>query len=147
MIRRAVKEDVPRLLFMGEQFMTEYYADTLSFNAERMEALFEGLIENPSGFLLVSEHNDSAVGAIGLLVYDHPFTGQACASELFWWVDPGSRGGIDGMRLLRHAEKWVASNKIAWMHMVAPNDRLKSFYKRLGYSELETHFYKKAVSV
>ena len=146
MIRWATKEDVPSLLVMAEQFMGEYYAETLPFNAESMTTLLEGLIDNPSGFLLVSEQEGKAVGTIGVLVYDHPFTGQACSSELFWWVEPAARGSIDSMRLLRHAEKWVKTNRIPWMHMVAPNDRLKSFYKRLGYSELETHFYKKAAS-
>ncbi len=146
MIRWATKEDVPALLVMAEQFMEEYYSETLPFNAESMTTLLEGLIENPSGFLLVSEHQEKVVGTIGVLAYDHPFTGQACSSELFWWMEPEARGNIDSMRLLRHAEKWVKTNRIPWMHMVAPNDRLKSFYKRLGYSELETHFYKKAAS-
>ena len=146
MIRWATKEDVPSLLVMAEQFMGEYYSETLPFKAESMTTLLEGLIDNPSGFLLVSEQEGKAVGTIGVLVYDHPFNGQACSSELFWWMAPEARGGIDSMRLLRHAEKWVKTNRVPWMHMVAPNDRLKSFYKRLGYSELETHFYKKAAS-
>ncbi len=144
MIRWATKEDVPSLLVMAEQFLGEYYPETLQFNAEKMSETLVGLIENPSGFMLVAEDGETVVGAIGMLVYDHPFTGQALSSELFWWVDPRFRGGTHGMRLFRHAEKWVKTNRIPWMHMVAPNERTKSFYKRLGYSEMETHFYKAA---
>lgn len=142
MIRWATEDDIPSLVTMAKQFIGEYYAETLSFNPEKLTETFTGLIQNPSGFLLVADDEGTVVGAIGLLVYDHPFTGQALSSELFWWVDPSVRGGTHGMRLLRHAEKWVKTNRIPWMHMVAPNERTKSFYKRLGYSELETHFYK-----
>ena len=142
MIRWATKEDVPALVGMAKQFLSEHYAETLPFNAASMATLLTGLIENPSGFLLVSEQDETVTGTIGILVYDHPFTGLACSSELFWWVDPEARGGLDSMRLLRHAEKWVKTNRIPWMHLVAPNARVKVFYKRLGYSELETHFYK-----
>ena len=142
MIRWATKEDVPALVPMAQGFIEEHYAETLTFNAEQTEGMLTRLIENPSGFLLVSDRDGVVVGTIGVIVYDHPFTGQALCSEMFWFVKPAFRGKADGMRLLKHAEKWVNTNRIPWMHMVAPNDRVKVFYKRLGYSELETHFYK-----
>lgn len=142
MIRWATDDDVPVLLDMAKAFLETHYADTLVFNAEKMQELLAELISNPSGFLLVSEQDENVVGTIGVLVYDHPMTGQALSSELFWWMNPEARGGLDGMRLLKHAEKWVRDNRIPWMHVVAPNDRVKSFYRRLGFSELETHFQK-----
>lgn len=146
MVRLATKDDLPAMVVMAEQFTAAHYAETLVFNAKSMAALLTGMIENPSGLLLVSEQEGRVVGAIGVIVYDHPFTGQACTSELFWWVDPAYRGRADGLRLLKHAEEWVKTNRIPWMHMVAPNDRVKAFYERLGYSELETHYYKKMAS-
>ena len=143
MIRWATEGDIPVLVSMAKSFIEEHYSDTLTFNATHTREMLKRLIESPSGFLLVSDRDGiGVVGTIGVIVYDHPFTGQALCSEMFWWVEKPFRGKADGMRLLRHAEKWVKTNRIPWMHMVAPNDRVKAFYKRLGYSELETHFHK-----
>ena len=55
MIRWATKEDVPALVPMAQGFIEEHYAETLTFNAEQTEGMLTRLIENPSGFLLVSD--------------------------------------------------------------------------------------------
>ena len=148
MIRKATTNDLPVLLEMGHQFLTNtVYRHVMSENPDMLRALFVGLIESESGLLLVADHGNKVtgpdvVGTIGMSVYEHPMSGDTVSSEAFWWINPEARGGRDSVRLLRATEEWVKEQGARWMHMVAPSRRVGHFYERLGFLPLEMHYTK-----
>ena len=70
-------------------------------------------------------------------IFEHPISGKKTASEVAWWVDPSARGSI-GIALLRRAEAWAKTTGAVRMQMVAPNERVGEFYRRVGYEKAET---------
>lgn len=140
MIRKAVKVDVEIMVEMGMRFISETsYKDRIMKNPAHLCVTLHGLIGIEDGLLLVSESSGLVNGAIGAVIYDHPLSGERVASELFWWVNPESRGS-HGPRLLKAAEAWAISRGARKMQMVAPNEHVEKFYNRIGYERVETMY-------
>lgn len=141
MIRPAVLKDIPDLIRMGEEFhsLTPYRESLSPIDPDRAGKLLEDLIAHENGCVLVLE-TDRLIGMIGLFVYPHAFTGEMVAGELFWWVTPETRGS--GVKLLRRAESWAKEQGAKRFHMVAPNDHVGRFYRRLGFKSMEEHYQK-----
>lgn len=139
MIRQATTEDSERIIEMGKRFVEgTSYKEIISINPSRLEAAISHVIANPDGVVLVSGPETDPTGMIAMLTYDHPFSGARTAFEIVWWVDPEARG--DGVRLLRAAEEWARSRGATAVQMVAPNERVGSFYRRLGYAPVEMSY-------
>jgi len=139
MIRQARQDDRERLLEMGMRFVAETeYRDLISAKPERIAATIDHVLGLPDGVVLVSENGKGVNGMIGLMAYDHPFSGERTAFEVVWWVDPEARG--DGVRLLYAAEKWALAQGAKAIQMVAPNERVGNLYARMGYRPVETSY-------
>ena len=139
MIRPAQPTDLERLVEMGVRFISETgYRDLIAVDPARLSETMVKLAASDDALILVSDVDGRAVGAIAMVLYDHPFAQTRTASEMFWWVDPEARG--DGLRLLRAAEKWAQERGAAIVQMIAPTPRVSDLYRRLGYREVETSF-------
>jgi len=138
-IREATAVDVPALLALGERFHAEVYAGVIPWRADLWEQQGRGLIENPSGVILVSEDERGIAGMLGLLSITHPMTGEATIAELFWFVDAAIRGTV-GLRLLRAGQRWATQQQAVKMLMIAPNDTVSALYERLGYRLVERSY-------
>lgn len=126
---------------MGTRFVAEtVYAGRLAVNPVALTRTFGLLIDSDVGALFVSERDGHVVGMIGLLVFEHPFTGERAAHELFWWMEPEFRG--TGLRLLKVAEQWARDAGARHLHMVAPTREVEHVYERLGYGYLEAAYQK-----
>ena len=138
MIRDATETDIPRLVEMGTRFLTEtVYRGKVLVNPQAIARTMGLLVASDSGALFVSEVDGVVTGMIGLLVYEHPFTGARVASELFWWTEVEARG--HGLRLLQHGEQWAQTMGAATLHMIAPvGSAIGRLYQRYGYQELES---------
>jgi GNAT superfamily N-acetyltransferase len=140
-IRDATVDDIPRLLEMGARFVREtVYAGRLVIDPDALARTFGLLIASDVGALFVSERDGVVTGMIGLLAFEHPFTGELAAHELFWWVEPEHRG--HGLRLLKRAEGWARDFGAQHVHMVAPTRQVEQVYERLGYGYLEAAYTK-----
>jgi GNAT superfamily N-acetyltransferase len=143
-IREATAADIPRLVDMGTRFLTEtVYAGRVLVNPAAMTRTLELLLTSDDGGLFVSEQDGAVTGMIGLLAFEHPITGERAAQELFWWVEPESRG--HGVRLLKRGEEWAATVGAQHLHMIAPTPAVGQLYERLGYGYLESA-YQKAIA-
>lgn len=141
MIREATADDIPRLVDMGRRFLTEtVYAGRVLVNPAAMARTLRLLLESDAGALFVSEQDGTVTGMIGLLVFEHPITGERAAQELFWWVEPEHRGY--GIRLLKRGEQWAAAVGAQHLHMIAPTAAVGQLYERLGYGYLEAAYQK-----
>ena len=144
MIRDATSADIPRLVEMGTRFLTEtVYSGRVAVNPTAMTRTLELLLASDVGALFVSEADGVLTGMIGLLVFEHPITGERTAQELFWWVEPEHRGY--GLRLLKRGEQWAATAGAHQVHMIAPTPAVGQLYERLGYGYLEAA-YQKAIA-
>jgi GNAT superfamily N-acetyltransferase len=140
-IREATLADVPRLVDLGIRWIGEGpYAAHITPSAEAMAKLAAGLIEADHGLILVYERAGRILGMIGVIATFHPYSGSPVMSEMFWYVEPESRGV--GVRLLRAAEEWGRSHSIVDSIMISPSPKVSAFYERLGYKPLETQFIK-----
>jgi GNAT superfamily N-acetyltransferase len=139
MIRAATKDDTARIVEMGERFASETeYREFITVDPERVREVVSNLVESENGVIFVSGSDATLTGMIGLVIYDHVWSGEATAFEVVWWVEPEARG--DGVRLLRAAEKWARSKGIEKMQMVAPNRKVGILYERCGYVPVETSY-------
>jgi GNAT superfamily N-acetyltransferase len=138
-IRKALGTDAEQLNRMGQRFVADTpYGDLLTISPVRLAETIGHLLGNPDGVVLVSEKGRVLTGMIGLLAYNHPFSGERTAFEVVWWVQPEARG--DGVRLLKAAEEWAREQGIQKVQMVAPNERVGALYQRLGYVPVETSY-------
>jgi len=139
MIRPATEDDIPRLVEMGERFLTEtVYHARVPVNPVQMATTVLRLLSTEAGAVFVSDRDGALVGMIGMIVFDNPITGESTVSELFWWVEPEHRGC--GLRLLKRAEQWGRESGARKVHMIAPTPDVARLYERLGYEQLETTF-------
>lgn len=142
MIREARFADVPRLVEMGIRFINDSaYWGRIFPDEIAMTNLAQGLIAADHGHVLVYEHDGKIVGMIGVIATFHPYSGKPVMSEMFWYVEPESRGA--GVRLLRAVEGWAREKGIEDSIMISPSPKVSAFYQRLGYEPLEEQFIKK----
>ncbi len=140
-IREATLEDVPALVTMGQKFLTQsIYKDIIGNNPGQMTAIGYQLIISPQGVILVSETENTPTGMLGMICHEHFLSGEWVSGEVFWWVNPESRG--EGLRLMRAAELWSLKQGAVKMLMIAPDERVGQLYSRLGYQIVETTYQK-----
>lgn len=139
MIRAAAHEDIPRLVAMGEHFIGDVYPAALTFNGAALANLANNLIDG-AGVVFVAERGAAIIGMIALIVVDHPMSGEKVATELAWWIDPSSRGGIEALSLLSRAEEWARIQGAKRLQMIAPSDKVCQFYERLGFQRVEVAY-------
>ena len=132
-IRYAEPADFPRLIDMGCRFLTETsYSRFITPDREAMSKTIEKIRVG------VMEQDERIVGMIGFIVYPHPLSGEMVSGEVMWWVEPEMRG--KGIKLLRWAENEARQAGARLIQMIAPDIRVGSLYRRLGYSEVETTY-------
>lgn len=136
-VRPADGDDVPDAVRMGLAFRAKF-APHLRENPAQMETIALWLIGG-GGRLFVAEVDGAVVGMLGLALITHPLSGDRYASELFWWVDPGTPPGT-GLRLLATAERWAKEQGALAVHMVAlaSNQGVDRIYERRGYVPRDT---------
>lgn len=142
--RSAGPADVPVLVAMLREFVTSTrYRKFVGDSPAALEAFLSPLIENASAAVFVAEREDTVIGMLGVLGYVHPMSGERCAGELFWWINPSDRGA--GGWLLRRAEAWARTYGAVSIQMIAPSDQphVAEMYQHVGYEEVERSFQKR----
>lgn len=138
-IRRATREDLDRIVAMGQRFLSDIYAHLLEPpDPVRLRATAAWLLEDDQRATFVSEVQGVLTGMLGIFLHPHPFTGATTASEMFWWVEPEQRG--HGVRLYRAAVRWAKDAGATLLQMVAPGPDVARFYEAIGMSKVETSY-------
>lgn len=129
-MRVATPEDLPDCIRMGVDFSLMAGFEPVR---EKIGGTLAALI-NDGGILV---HGKPATGMIGGVIYTHFFNNELVAQEMFWWVDPGSRGSV-GLELLEAFEQWAKDRGADKIIMVSLelNDVSRVYLKR-GYKPLE----------
>ncbi len=142
MIRFATDADIEPITVLVKRFHeTSDYGKHLAYHPEKVAALIARSTSDESGaFVAVSEHEGAVVGFIIGYNYEHPYTGELIASELFWFTEPKFRR--DGVKLFRCFEVWADMIGATRIHMIAPTEKVGRFYAKRGYDALETVYTK-----
>lgn len=143
-IREATAQDVPDLVQLGLRFLASTgYAAILAENPTQMRQTAERLITQDDGVVFVSENAGGDVtGMIGMLLFCHHISGELTAGEVFWYVEPESRGS--GLKLVKQAEQWGRTHGATQMHVTAPSHTdVGVLYERLGFHAMEVGYQKR----
>lgn len=143
-IQKTQPSDLPKLAECAREF---YAASEVlqNFDMARFQAVWTGLIESGAGviFSLIDDAGE-ILGTIGGLAYPDLYSGELIATEFFWFVRDGHRGG--GLKLYRAFESWgreQACTQIRMVHLIdSMPEKLARVYRHLGFVPVETHYSK-----
>jgi len=145
-IRRAKIIDIPRLIPLVRAFHEETLEIFgMGYDTPSVERTLREFILNHIG--IVVEVKGEIVGVIGGAIVpsftDHK---QTIFAESMWYILPAHRGGVIGVKLLKLVERYCLDRGIEKIVMIGMcddrADKLKDFYKRMGYEALEIHYIK-----
>lgn len=132
-IRRAVPEDLPRILHVVDRAYMREYAIIPGPRLKNLEAL-RTEFDSPWNAFLVAEAAGKVVGVIRVTV---PHPGSLHAQPIFGLlaVDPAAQGKGLGRRLVFAAEEWVLESGYTEMRLQCLDDfGLPQMYERMGYT-------------
>ena len=147
MIRKATKEDKPKILGLLHDFYrsTDYYF--LGWNPESTSTLVDSLIDNEQATLIV---NDEVTGCIGGYVV--PFwmnNNKKVCQELFWYVDKSTRGSKVALSLFNCFENWAKDQGASFVAMSSTTNLdpsgVGAFYQRKGYRASDISYIKEVI--
>jgi GNAT superfamily N-acetyltransferase len=146
MIRKATPADASRLVEMAGHFVEQTrYSTLFRFKPAAVAQLVALVLEH--GVIFVAEQDGAIVGMLAALPMEEPIAKTPMLDEMAWWVEPAFRRGSVGPKLLRAAESWAVQKGLRLVKMVAPvGTNVGDYYKRMGYTEVETSWVKKLVS-
>jgi hypothetical protein len=149
MIKIATLEDLPGLLKVLKNFyVNSPFVSLTEFNEEIAAATAENIINGPkeNGIILLYFKEDTIKGVLAGLAHKMLFSDTKVASELCWWVDEDARG-IESLELIAAYEFWaqkVGCDLVTMANLTGDvGTRLDKYYKRRGYTSLETAYGKK----
>lgn len=137
MIRDATESDLPELLKWGADFAASIDLPG-GYVPEDAEGMFRQLIE--IGILLIAP----GCGAVGALVHPSPYNkSHLTGQELFWWVDPASRGAGTGKGLFEALQASVrASGAGSFTMSTLGNHAIGQLYEAHGYRHTDRNYTK-----
>lgn len=140
-IRRAKREDIPRLVLLGEEFA--YLSQPIhgfSVSRERIIEFTNLVIESNDFVSLVFIDADEIQGFITGVIQKIYFSEDVALQEMAWYVKKGFKGAqmIDAFE--------AAAREIGCLKVVVGNKPqyfdLQRFYERRGFTLLENHYVK-----
>lgn len=125
---------------MGHRFLLEGpYRDQITDNPEQVDKLIDWLFTQEAARILVYEDSGQIEGVLCFVIFPHYFSGERCANELIWYVEPGHRGK-GSLELLWAAEKMAYEMGAIRMQLTAPTPEVGEIYKRCKYALVEVGY-------
>lgn len=102
MIRKGTLADIPRLVELGAMMHTLSRYALMNYNALKVAALMESLINHESGgVLFVAERDGVVVGGFAGGVTVHWFSDDKVAFDYGLFIEPSQRNGLTAVKLIR----------------------------------------------
>jgi GNAT superfamily N-acetyltransferase len=146
MIRIANKDDVPRLVELGLEFLSNHFIPG-GYNRESLEASFHEWFadpEHPARLLVYVDDRGLILGSLGYVAapmyWNHDVLGS---KELFWWVSREARGAGVGSALLEAYGKDLDERGIQVGFMTTLDDSTAAAHRilrRCGWVQAEVNF-------
>ena len=90
--------------------------------------------------MFVAERAGEVIGGLGIAKYQLHFSDDPMAMELFWWIAPEHRKGLDGVRLKNKAHEWAKGAGCTHLTMIdipGINSGASRIYERTGGTLME----------
>ena len=136
--RDATHDDLDALVEMARLMAAESPRfSRLVFSAEKLRTTLAGVIDSPTGFLVVAEEEDRLVGGLAAICAPHWMSDDLVASDLGVFVRPDARGCAARVRaLVQRYVAWADQQGAVLVQLgistgVSP-DRTKSLYELAG---------------
>lgn len=131
--------------FLGNRFVEEGKLPG-SFRPEFFRKTWGLIFKMGMGAIWKLEIDGKLAGGFGGMIHPDMNDGELVAQEAFWYVIKEHRGGMQGVRLKHAFEDWAAmkgAKRILMTHLkCSMPEKLKAFYERQGYREMETTYVK-----
>lgn len=143
MIRLLTVQELPMAAQMGPKFYAEGKLPG-SFVPEVFAAKWTELIELGLGFIIGLFEGSKLNGCFGAIVVGDPNDGVLAANEMFWFVEPESRGrGLSLMSAYEEEAKKRGAKRCSMIHLLnLQPEKLAHLYERRGYRAVETAYHK-----
>lgn len=144
-IRDAVVGDESAIAELGREFFKEAaWTDITDWNHDKATNSLKAMIENNNCVLLVAEIENKIIGMAGGFVQEIWFSNENLGQELFWYIDPNSRGGV-GSELLKALEEKLKENGANIIAMIGleKTKSLNNYFLRKGYRASEYSYIKR----
>ena len=146
-LREATQEDTLELLFFCKRFYKKAgYTKTGAYNTEKVLAILERLIGDPSFFTRVVVEDGDIVGAVAFTTSESPFSNALIGTEVFFWLEENPKNGRIFVHLLAEYEEWCKSRGCTVMKFgLVPSDnydRVEKFLKKMKFFKAETAYIK-----
>lgn len=140
-IREAQREDIPRLVELGEEFARlSQPAHGISVSRERIIEFTNDVVDNTLCVFLVLEVDEIIQGVILGLVSRVFFSEDVALQELVWYVKKGY-SGLQMLKAFEYAAAGRGCTKIIIGNKPAYCD-LQRVYERIGFKVLEQQYIK-----
>lgn len=119
----------------------------MRFDKRKGEEFLKGVVTGrlKDQVCIVAVDNDIIKGFIVGAASEPVFSSAKVGMELGWWVDPEYRGTRDSFMLFKAYEDWcfrVGCSHIQAAYLPGVSPDLTGFYKKLGYTQVESSFVK-----
>ncbi|MEY8099591.1 GNAT family N-acetyltransferase [Falsihalocynthiibacter sp. S25ZX9] len=140
-IRQALPCEGEAIAELGRDFLAHTGAH-IPFDLSYAEHTVRTFISDPTRLALVLEKDGAVVGALLAATSSSPFSPVLFAQEVAWWVSPNARS-LRSLQMIAQYEAWANSRGCRFVAMASLNDhRLDRFYRRRGFTPMETHYLK-----
>lgn len=150
MIRRIHSIDdvsIEQLDRLGKMFVSEAKID-VEFDVEHFKKKFAMAMGVGVAAMWVMGDENNVSGLIGGIATDYFFSKTLCGIEAFWYVEPESRGTLDGIRLVNAFYAWAREEMgVKFFHMAHMQgihpEKMRQWYLDQGFVEFETIYRRK----
>lgn len=145
MLRAATNSDIDTLCDLGARMASESPEwSGMGYSAEKVGAMLRSLIGSPRGFVMVAERDGRVCGGMIAAASEHWGCDCLIAFELALYVEPGSRGAVTGLQLIKSYREWVmrigARRGMAGVTTGIHTERTAVIYERAGARRLGVLF-------
>jgi GNAT superfamily N-acetyltransferase len=146
-LRELTEEEFPVILPYGQAFFDEYkdFIDDADFNPTHF-------LESAQHLYLWSEltvfglwDQEKFVGGLAATIQESVFSKTRIGREIFFYVDPAYRRGMNAKRLIDAYRAWGVANNLRYCYMIHLHkgpleEKLARLYTLCGFQKIETAY-------
>lgn len=148
MIRKAEIKDIPNILEMAHGFYNDaIYDKKLGYSEKDFSEYIRFLIGSEFTCVFLLENNSKIIGTVsGIISPWFMDKSDIIVTEQWVWVETEHRGNGSFVKLINELVSWGkgrGANKLSMVAIGSTTEKqVKSFYERMGFQYMETHFIK-----
>ena len=145
-IRQFVKADIPQLIELGRECLTESRFNYLYYDVQRIRDQWLQGVDSPYETAFVIEFGDKIVGmsAVRLIQYDYNY--DFYANDYFTYIQPEHRAGLLVIKLFKALQQWAIEKRAVEIRFNYgfgdDNERIAKLMKLLRYEKMNEEYRK-----